>query len=87
MRVIAHAGPIPSDVVAASTRLAAADARLVQDALLHGRHAALRAASLALLGADVFVTPVSTHLRALALLLPRLEDHAQPRPGIWPKAT
>ncbi len=85
MRVIAHAGPIPSDVVSASTRLAAADARLVQDALLHGRHAALRAASLALLGADVFVTPVATHLRALALLLPRLEEHAQPRPGIWPK--
>ena len=85
MRVIAHAGPIPSDVVSASTRLAAADARLVQDALLHGRHAALRAASSALLGADVFVTPVATHLRALALLLPRLEEHAQPRPGIWPK--
>lgn len=85
VRVIAHAGPIPSDVVAASTRLGAAEARLVQDALLHGRHAALRTAAMALTGADVFVSPVATHLQALALLLPRLDDHAQPRAAIWPK--
>jgi hypothetical protein len=28
---------------------------------------------------------VAAHLRALALLIPRIDDHAQPRPGIWPK--
>jgi phosphonate transport system substrate-binding protein len=85
VRVIAHAGPIPSDVVAASTGLGAAEARLVQDALLHGRHAALRAASLALTGADVFVTPVAAHLRGLALLLPGMDEHALPRMGLRPK--
>lgn len=82
VRVIAHAGPIPSDVVAASAHLGAAEARLVQDALLHGRHAALRAASMALTGADVFVSPVASHLRGLALLLPKLDDHALPSMGI-----
>ena len=40
VRVIAHAGPIPSDVVAASTRLGAGEARLVQDAW--GSHAVPR---------------------------------------------
>lgn len=85
VRVIAHAGPIPSDVVAASARLGAGEARLVQDALLQGRHAELRAASMALTGADVFAAPVAAHLRALAMLIPRSDDHAQPRPGIWPK--
>jgi phosphonate transport system substrate-binding protein len=85
VRVIAHAGPIPSDVVAASARLGAGEVRLVQEALLQGRHAALRGASLALTGADVFVAPVAAHLQALALLLPRLDEHAQPRAGIWPK--
>ncbi len=85
VRVIAHAGPIPSDVVAASARLGAAEARVVQEALLGGRFAELRAASLGLLGADVFVAPVAAHLRGLGLLLPRLDEHAQPRGGIWPK--
>jgi len=85
VRVIAQAGPIPSDVVAASARLGAGEARLVQDALLQGRHAALRGASMALIGADVFVTPVAAHLRGLALLLPRLDEHAQLRAGIWPR--
>lgn len=85
VRVIAQAGPIPSDVVAASARLGPTEARLVQDALLQGRYAALRTASMALTGADVFVAPVAAHLQALALLLPRLDDHAQPRDRIWPK--
>ncbi len=85
VRVIAHAGPIPSDVVAASARLGVGEARLVQEALLQGRHAGLRAGSLGLMGADIFVEPVAAHLRGLALLLPRLDEHAQPRAGIWPK--
>ena len=83
--MIAHAGPIPSDVVAASARLGASEARAVQEALLGGRHAGLRAACQALMGADVFVAPVAAHLRGLSLLLPRLDDHAQPRGGIWPR--
>jgi phosphonate transport system substrate-binding protein len=85
VRVIAHAGPIPSDVVAASARLGATEARLVQEALLGGRHAGLRAGCLGLMGADVFVAPVAAHLRGLGLLLPRLDEHAQARAGIWPK--
>lgn len=85
VRVIAHAGPIPSDVVAASARLGVGEARVVQEALLGGRFAELRAASVALLGAEIFVAPVAAHLRGLGLLLPRLDEHAQPRGGIWPK--
>ena len=85
VRVIANAGPIPSDVVAASARLGAAEARVVQEALLGGRFAELRAASFGLLGAEGFVAPVAAHLRGLGLLLPRLDEHAQPRGGIWPK--
>lgn len=85
VRVIAQAGPIPSDVVAASARLGAGEARLVQEALLQGRHAGLRGAAMALTGAEVFVAPVAAHLRGLALLLPRLDEHAQPRAGIWPR--
>ena len=85
VRVIAQAGPIPSDVVAASARLGAPEAKLVQDALLQGRHAALRAASIALTGTDIYALPVEAHLRGLMLLLPRLDDHAQARKSIWPK--
>lgn len=86
VRVIAHAGPIPSDVIAASARLGAGEARLVQEALLHGQDAALRGASQRLLGAEVFTAPVEGHLKGLAQLLPRLDEHAQVRAGIWPKS-
>ena len=85
VRVIAQAGPIPSDVMAASARLGAAEAQLVQDALVQGQHPALRAASMALTGAEIFAAPIPAHLQALALLLPRLDERAQPRASIWPK--
>ena len=85
VRVLAHAGPIPSDVLAASTRLPNEAALRVRDALLGRQHPALREAAATLLGTDTFLVPVPAHLRSLAALLPRLDEHAQPRPTFWPK--
>jgi phosphonate transport system substrate-binding protein len=85
VRLLAHAGPIPSDVVAASARLAPADAKLVQGALIAGRDERLKQASLELLGADVFTAPIAAHLGGLAALLPTLDEHAVPKRGHWPR--
>lgn len=85
VRVLAHAGPIPSDVLAASGRVPSEIATRVRDALLRRQHPALREAAAALFGTDTFLTPIPSHLRSLAALLPRLDDHAQPRSSFWPK--
>lgn len=85
VQVIAHAGPIPADVVAASPRLPSRDSRLVQDLLLNRSHKGLCAATTELLGTEIFTPPVAAHLEALTALLPSLDNHAQPRPPIWPR--
>jgi phosphate/phosphite/phosphonate ABC transporter binding protein len=86
VRVIAHAGPIPADVVAANTRFPSQHSRLVQQLLLSGSHAGLCAATRTLLGTEIFTPPVSSHLEKLTALLPTLDDHAQPRPSLWPRS-
>jgi phosphonate transport system substrate-binding protein len=86
VRVLAHAGPIPADVLAASARFPSRDARVVQELLLNRSHAGLCAATAELLGTEVFAPPVSSHLEALTALLPSLDHHAQPRPPIWPRS-
>ncbi len=85
VRVLAHAGPIPSDVLAASGRISGEAAARVRDALLRRQHGALREAATALFGTDTFLAPIPAHLRSLSALLPRLDEHAQPRSSFWPK--
>jgi phosphate/phosphite/phosphonate ABC transporter binding protein len=84
-RVITYAGPIPADVIAASPRLPPRSALRVQRLLLERSHAGLSAATTALLGTSVFAPPVASHIEALTALLPTLDEHAQPRPPIWPR--
>lgn len=86
VRVLALAGPIPADVVAAGTRVDPALRDLVQRALVEARHPRLREAARTLLGADGgFATPRPGHLDAVVALLPRLDDHARPRLVSWPR--
>jgi phosphonate transport system substrate-binding protein len=85
VRVIAHAGPIPADVIAANTRLDPARADRVRNALVAPRTARLRDAAHALLGAEGFAEPRKGHLDAVAALLPRLDEHALTRPVGLPR--
>jgi phosphonate transport system substrate-binding protein len=86
VRVIALAGPIPADVIAASSKLDPSRLDRVRRALVESRTARLRDAALALLGAEGFVAPRPGHLDAVAALLPRLDEHALPRPMSWPRS-
>jgi phosphonate transport system substrate-binding protein len=73
-QVIAYAGPIPADVVAASIRMPAPQIRAVQRALCDlANRDLLRTASM-LLGAEGFVEARSEHLDPLNHLLGYLED-------------
>ena len=85
VRVLAHAGPIPADILAAGARVPAAIFQQVQRLLLNQRHAGLRDATTKLFGTSVFVAPIASHLDALAALLPSLDEQAQPRPPLFPK--
>jgi phosphonate transport system substrate-binding protein len=85
VRVIAHAGPIPADVVAASCRLDPALSTRIQRALVDGKSAKLRDASRAMLGATSFVAPRPGHLDTVTALLPSLDEHAVPRTVAWPR--
>ncbi|MFO0757569.1 MAG: PhnD/SsuA/transferrin family substrate-binding protein [Byssovorax sp.] len=85
VRVLAHAGPIPSDVLAASARAPAEITGRVRDALVLGKNAALREAAAALFGTDTFLAPIPAHLRSLSALLPRLDEHGKARSSFWPK--
>lgn len=87
VRILAHAGPIPSDLIACSTRLPREAAARVQGALLQGRAPALRQAAAALIGAEAFAPPIEAHLSALTALLPGLDEHAQPRSSRWPRSS
>jgi phosphate/phosphite/phosphonate ABC transporter binding protein len=85
MRVIAHAGPIPADVIAARAHLRPEDVRAMQKLLLLQGHAKLREASTALLGTDIFTPPNPGHIGALAALLPNFDECSQPRRTHWPR--
>ncbi|MCC6523923.1 MAG: PhnD/SsuA/transferrin family substrate-binding protein [Polyangiaceae bacterium] len=84
VHIITQAGPIPSDLVAASTRLPALVTRLVQAALVDGQNVALMRAAKALLGADGFVAPRHEHLEPLRALLAGLEGDARGSASILP---
>jgi phosphate/phosphite/phosphonate ABC transporter binding protein len=85
VRILAHAGPIPADVIAASGRLDAPRLERVRRALLDGSDARLREAARLLLGAEGFAAPRPDHLAAITALLPRLDEHALPRSASLPR--
>lgn len=82
VRVLATAGPIPSDLVAASTRSDRDLVLAVQRALTNEEEPALRAAAFDLLRVDGFLIPSPEHLRPLAILLPSLEAPPLPPPTL-----
>jgi len=84
-RVIARAGPIPSDVLAIGTHVPETLRAALQDALVHGAHPALREAAAALFAAEGFLAPEPEHLAPLQSLLKDLDEHAQRLPPQAPR--
>jgi phosphate/phosphite/phosphonate ABC transporter binding protein len=72
--VVSHAGPIPSDVIAASIRMPVTLIRAIQRALGNRDDAALARAAHQLLGADGFVAARPEHLDPLSRLLGYIDD-------------
>jgi phosphonate transport system substrate-binding protein len=85
VRVLAHAGPIPADVIARSRRLDDKAQRIIERALVSAHSPRLRDASRVLLGAEGFALPRPGHLDAVAALLPNLDEHAIPRALALPR--
>src|SRR5262249_2013074 len=54
VHVIAHAGPIPSDVIASNIRMPASVSKMVQQVLVDSGNAEIKRTARALLGADGF---------------------------------
>jgi phosphonate transport system substrate-binding protein len=77
VRVLALAGPIPSDVVAASVRLPVPVLRYIRDILVRHMTEDLRRACAALLQADGFIAAESEHMAPLVDLLKHFEDTAR----------
>lgn len=69
IHLLAHAGPIPSDVVAAHKSVPARWVHLLQSALVDARPAAVHEAAKVLVHADGFVRPTQEHREMLATLL------------------
>lgn len=78
IHLLAHAGPIPSDVVAAHKSVPARWLQLIQGALVDARPAAVHEAAKVLVHADGFVRPTQEHREMLATLLAVVE---RPTPG------
>jgi phosphonate transport system substrate-binding protein len=77
VHVLALAGPIPSDVVAASIRLPAPMIRQFQAFLTGTLSARMKSACLELLDAEGFVAAESEHITPLVKLLNHLDDSAR----------
>ncbi len=73
VQIVAKAGPIPSDVVAASVRLPAKLIRNVQKCLVSPPNEAIAKSSRTLFSADSFVPPVAEHFEPLAQMLEAFE--------------
>jgi phosphonate transport system substrate-binding protein len=84
MHIIAHAGPIPNDIIAARSGLNSLLVRLVQSALVDVQNAALRNAARLLLTADGFVVPTEQHLDPLSDLLAGLEKASNQPHSMYP---
>ncbi len=74
MRMIACAGPIPNDIIAARRGLSSILVRLVQSALVDVHNAKLREAARVLLTAEGFAVPTREHLEPLHHLLTGLAE-------------
>ncbi|EYF05941.1 phosphonate ABC transporter, periplasmic phosphonate-binding protein [Chondromyces apiculatus DSM 436] len=79
VRMLATAGPIPNDMIAATIRTPIDKIRAVQKALLQPSDE-LRAAASALLGAEGFIEANSEHLAPIQDLLDHLDDRADLAP-------
>ena len=85
MRILEHAGPIPSDVVAIGTHVPEATRAAIQKAFVEPKEAALRAAACALFNAEGFLAPEFAHFAPLQALLKDLDEHAQRLPAPAPR--
>ncbi|MCC6551656.1 MAG: PhnD/SsuA/transferrin family substrate-binding protein [Polyangiaceae bacterium] len=76
VRMLATAGPIPCDVIAASIRMPVSMIRRVQRVLLDPPSEDMRRAANELFGAEGFVEATSEHLEPMSDLLNHLDDAA-----------
>jgi len=81
IRLIAHAGPIPADIVAAHRAVPARWVQLVQTALVDARPLSVHAAAKDLVHADGFVRPTPEHREQLAKLLNSVDRPASMLPA------
>jgi phosphonate transport system substrate-binding protein len=86
VKVLARYGPIPADVIAASSSLPGDQVRAVQAALTNPKERTLLTAAKRLLEADGFVEAESTHLRPLDALLRFLDDSPRRWGSMFPPA-
>jgi len=84
VRVIAKAGPIPNDIIAARKGLSAPVVRLVQSALVDEQNAAVREAARLLLTAEGFAVPKPEHLAPLQALLTGLQEASDHPHSMFP---
>jgi phosphate/phosphite/phosphonate ABC transporter binding protein len=80
VQILLIEGPIPADVLGATSGLSADHAQLLQSALLDGSHSPIREAALALFRAESFERPDADHFLLVARLRARLQS-ADPEAG------
>jgi phosphonate transport system substrate-binding protein len=84
VKVLADAGPIPNDIIAARRGLSSLIVRMVQSALVDVQNAQLRNAARALLTADSFAVPALEHLEPLRVLLAGLREEGTTAHSMFP---
>lgn len=80
VQILAHAGPIPSDLIVVRHSLDTALRMELQRLLLGLHDTVFRHAAFALFGADGFAVPTHEHLRPLLALLPGLLEESDEEP-------
>jgi ABC-type phosphate/phosphonate transport system substrate-binding protein len=79
VRILAQAGPIPSDIFVAHRSVSPALVSQLQAAFVDARPRAVHEAAKTLVHADAFLRPTSEHLSLLRGLLAGIEAEASPR--------
>jgi phosphonate transport system substrate-binding protein len=86
VRIVAQAGPIPSDIFAVHKTVAAGLLAKLQTALIGARPANLFDAAKAMMFADAFARPEQDHVRMLEVLYDTvLNDGRTIPPSVWPR--
>lgn len=85
VQVLAHAGPIPSDVLAVGTHVPEELRAAIQATLTGGDAPAVRDAAATLFSAESFLAPEPEHLAPLESLLSDLDEHARRLPPLAPR--